>query len=169
MREGFRLSEDRDMAVLLSQIIFNAGLIKRFHIFAYQIMPDYIHMLVWENHVNNIGMASAGGDTRTRRRMLSPHQAQISVSALAFDTNQPTISDFIYTIKSFFIYQLRRKFGIEYPIWQRRFYVRIVNTDKYLHSVIQYIHYNPIKADLPLRFQHCPYQYICNHNSCNFF
>ncbi len=45
-------------------------------------------------------------------------------------------------------------------IWQKRFYTRIVNTDHYFGTVIEYIRHNPIKAELPKRYQRTPYQYV---------
>ena len=33
-------------------------------------------------------------------------------------------------------------------IWQDSFYDRVVDTDQYLHHLIHYIHYNPVRASL---------------------
>jgi REP element-mobilizing transposase RayT len=44
--------------------------------------------------------------------------------------------------------------------WQPRFYTRMITTEKYLNTVIDYIHQNPIKAELPIKFKHKPYQFI---------
>ncbi len=45
-------------------------------------------------------------------------------------------------------------------IWQRRFYVEIVDTDRYFRTVIEYIQHNPVEADLPPKYNKMPYQFI---------
>lgn len=158
-REGFALFESREYAELLSHIIFNAGRMKKFDIMAYQIMPDHVHLLVW--------MGSAGRDTRARRnRLMLPSPAQVSAPALGHRNQEKVIiiSDFMYTIKSFFIKEIRKQYGIKYSIWQKRFYTRIVDTDTYFNRVIAYIRHNPDKAGLPTRYRRGPYQYFQQEN-----
>jgi len=44
-------------------------------------------------------------------------------------------------------------------IWQKRFNTRLVNTDEYLATIIDYIKNNPTKENLPKKFRRMPYQY----------
>jgi len=164
-RENYPLFEDTKMTGLLANIIFNAGRLKRYDILAYQIMPDHVHLLVCQTE------ATAGGDTRVRRsggRRFRPHTSRVSVPAMGSKT-PPTISDLMYTIKSYFIKQIRTNHDISYSIWHTRFYTRIVSTRKYLRTVIEYIKYNPIKAGLPDKYCRPPYRYFTKLKTNNLF
>ena len=66
----------------------------------------------------------------------------------------------MYTVKSYFINELRNKHDIPYSTWQKRFYTKIVDTRNYLKTVIRYIQNNPAKAGLPAEYQKSPYQYF---------
>jgi len=159
-REGFLLFNNIRHVSLLSNIIFRAGAIKGFDILSYQIMPDHVHLLVWG--------VIAGRDTRDGREekdLSTP--TQISAPAVGSQTapavgshKQHNISQLMYTIKSYFVKELRDKYNILYPIWHKRFYARIVDTDKYLQYVVHYIKHNPIKAELPKKYRKFPYQYF---------
>ncbi len=70
------------------------------------------------------------------------------------------ISQFMYTLKTFFVKELREKYNISYPILQKRFYTRIVNRDKYFGVIVDYIKNNPIKEGLPRQYHKKPYQYF---------
>ncbi|MBU0598405.1 transposase, partial [Patescibacteria group bacterium] len=138
-QEGCPLFEETKHAKLLSKIIFRTGQMKRFGILSYQIMPDHVHILTM----------SAGRDTRARGGN-NPLPTRVSVPAVG--GNQNTISDFIYTLKSYFYNQIRSQYNVDFPFWQKRYYTRIVNTDKYLYTVIKYIKQNPIEAELPDKY-----------------
>jgi len=151
-REGLPLFDKTKYAVLLSDIMFNAGKLKQYDIVAYQIMLDHVHALVYQKNVDNI------------------HRAQASLPALlCLDDRAPTegcarrnvnISQLIHTIKSYFCDVIRDRCDINYPIFQKRFYARIVDTDKYLRTVIQYMINNPIKVELLEKYQKLPYQFV---------
>jgi REP element-mobilizing transposase RayT len=147
IKEGFPLFEEIKIADLLSKIIFNAGRLKQYDILAYQIMPDHVHVLV---AYNPRAQASLPALTLLNGRAPAEGCAR----------GKYNISQFMHTIKSYFCDQIRDQFGIDYPIFQKRFYTRIVTTQKYFNTVIQYILYNPIKAKLPNKFQKFPYQFI---------
>lgn len=66
----------------------------------------------------------------------------------------------MHTIKSYYCDQIRKLYGVDYPIFQKRFYTRIVHDRKYLETVIEYIKHNPIKAELPSKYHQHPYQYF---------
>jgi REP element-mobilizing transposase RayT len=148
------LFEETKYAKLLTDIIVNSGKLKLFDILAYQIMPDHIHLLV---------NSSAPTERRTRDENKNPlprvsAPAVFEVSAPAVES--PTISNLIYTIKSYFLNQLRKYHDIPYSIFQSRFYTRIVNNQRYLKTIILYIQNNPIKAELSDKYHQKPYQYF---------
>jgi REP element-mobilizing transposase RayT len=71
------------------------------------------------------------------------------------DNKNYNVSDLIQSVKGNFSYKLN--IG---NIWQRRFYTRIVDSNRYLGIVIDYIKHNPIKAELPKKYRKFPYQYF---------
>ncbi|MFA5051680.1 MAG: transposase [Patescibacteria group bacterium] len=157
-REGWPAFEDREMAGLMADIIFNAGRLKWFDVLAYQIMPDHVHVLVYRMDGN------AGGDTRVREvqnfHALPPQVSAPAVIIKSAPVKENNVSQLMYCIKSYFIKRIRVQYNIPYSIWHTRFYTRIVDTQQYLHTVIHYIQYNPVKAKLPEKYQKFPYQYF---------
>ncbi|MFA5106782.1 MAG: transposase [Patescibacteria group bacterium] len=138
--------EETKYAALLSNIIFQAGKLKGYDILSYQIMPDHVHLLVYKTSQAHLSVGarrgkhvSAGAETRAR----------------GFN-----ISQFMYSVKSYFIRQIRDEDGIMDSIWQKRFYTRIINTDEYFETVIHYIQNNTVKAALPDKYRRKPYQYV---------
>jgi REP element-mobilizing transposase RayT len=180
-REGYALFEDEKMTELLSEIMFKAGRLKRYDILAYQIMPDHIHLLV--NHFNTDADGTrnpiAGAETRDvgmYKRYPSSRRTRVSLPAVAstnshppamdnpnmpaMTRSSPTISDLMYTIKSYFIKQIRTDYDVPYSVWHTRFYARIANNRRYLRTIIEYIKHNPIKAELSEKYRKPPYQYF---------
>ncbi|MDD5566757.1 MAG: transposase [Patescibacteria group bacterium] len=181
--EGSTLFEETKYAILLSHIIFKAGRIKHYHIISYQIMPDHVHLLVY-----NKPQAQASVPARTSKtsaRTSNIHRATTDLPAVLWQAGSCTrgmvktngahlsagargrqyyrdynISQLLYTIKSHFINELRKKHDIPYTIWQRRFYTRIINNDEYFKAVLNYIKRNPIKGLLPRKYHKSPYQYF---------
>jgi len=66
----------------------------------------------------------------------------------------------MYTIKSYFIKEIRGNYNIQYSIWQPRFNTRIVDTEERLINTLEYIKNNPEKAGLPEKYQRFPYMYF---------
>jgi REP element-mobilizing transposase RayT len=75
------------------------------------------------------------------------------------DNVPKTMTNFMHSIKSFFVREMREVFDVEYKFFQSRFNYRIITNDDQLHSVIAYITHNPIKAELPEKWERYPYQY----------
>jgi REP element-mobilizing transposase RayT len=153
--ESQPLFEDEKMAEQLSEIILNAGRLKRYEILAYQIMPEHVHVLV-----NNISERTLE-NVRSVGDMKDLILTESTLSRVRIDKNRMrsvdsfNISDLLQSIKGNFSRKIH-----EGNIWQKRFYTKIVNTHKYLETVIQYIENNPIKAELPKKYQQKPYQYF---------
>jgi len=149
------LFEKTEYAKLLSEIIFNSGKLKRFDILAYQIMPGHIHLLVNAS-------APTGTTERTLKNVRSVlinknlHNPKSTLSMVRYEKNfKYTISDLSQSIKGNF----SRKIHMG-NLWQRRFYTKIINTHKYLETIIQYIQNNPIMAKLPDKYHKPPYQFF---------
>jgi len=146
-KEGSPIFEETKYAKLLSDIIINTGRLKRFDILVYQIMPEHVHLMVWRG-------AIAGAEAHDMPR------AQPSAVAIGNAAAGKTISDLMHGIKSFYCKTIRDKYRINHPIFQKRFYTRIINNQKYLETIIEYIKQNPIKAELPEKYRKLPYQYF---------
>lgn len=139
--------EKTEYAKLFSDIIFNAGWLKKYRIISYQIMPDHVHLLVYKN---------TPARTLESVRSVCLINNERALSRVRDDSKKEyTISDLIQSIKGNFSRSLPRG-----NIWQKRFYHRIVNTDEYFYTVISYIKRNPVKAGLSDKYQKMPYWYL---------
>ncbi|MBU0707932.1 transposase [Patescibacteria group bacterium] len=152
-KDGYPFFNDSKYTRLLSRIIFKTCEIKCYEVLSYQIMPDHVHLFV-----NSIKKASATAESCARGRIKND-PAQVSAPALG-DSEGYIISQLMYTIKSYFLCELRKECNIPYSIWQKRFHTRIVDADEYLESIVMYIKQNPIKADLQSKYHKMPYQYF---------
>jgi len=161
--------EDEKKAELLHQIILNAGDLKNHTVYQFAIMPDHVHVLCKTNEPDkqvpqNIAGTEACSVLGWGKYPKFTHRADLCVcdggkTCCGDCDGFKTISKFIHTIKSFFVTELRKTDGIEYKFFQTRFNFRIITDEDYLETVIHYISDNPIKADLPIKWQEYPYQY----------
>lgn len=159
-QDGFSLFEETKMARLLANEIFISAHIKRYDVLAFQIMPDHAHLLT---HIINPDRMLFELDRTlesVRSEMMNddiPSPTDRTFSKVRSDKlkNQFTISDLMQSIKGNF----SRKIHMG-NIWQKRFYARIVTTDEYLRTAVEYIINNPIKAALPRKYHDWPYQFI---------
>lgn len=141
--------EDGELAGLMCRVIFKTCDMKQFEVLAFQIMPDHIHLLLYN--------------------ILPPHPAVGAVrlkngsAGTAARARGYTISDVMHGIKSYYCDAIRDSYDMNYPVFQKRFYTRIVSNRKYLHTVIAYMGHNPGKAGLPARFRHHPYRRFNRH------
>ncbi|HCM67960.1 MAG: hypothetical protein A2898_05790 [Candidatus Kerfeldbacteria bacterium RIFCSPLOWO2_01_FULL_48_11] len=154
-RVDLKIFEDGEYAEMLSRIIFNAGRLKRFNILAYQIMPDHVHVLTCQQ----TPIIGAGDIHIPRARASASAIGKVyPIAPRDGCARGKNVSELIHGIKSYFATEIRQKFGINYSVLQPRFYSRTVNTDAYLYTVVEYIRFNPIKARLPKKYHHMPYQ-----------
>ena len=148
--KGESVFEEEKLAKALAQTMRNAARLKGWTILAYQIMPNHIHLLTSKRMLESMRsedetkMDIQKFPERTLSRVRDPKQ-----------NHTHSISDLMQSIKGNFSY--KHKLG---PIWQPRFYSRIVNTEKYLTTVVGYIQCNPVKDGLPPRYTKPPYQYF---------
>ena len=130
-------------------------------------MPEHVHLLVYINNtdrtlekVRSVGIKQSL--ITVPERTLSSVRSNSKNDVRSDKMKQYSISDLMQSIKGNF----SRKIHIG-NIWQKRFYTRIVNNRRYLHSVIEYIKHNPTKAELPLKYYRQPYRYF-NWTKINF-
>lgn len=156
-RADLWLFDDIEYAEILRKIMINAGRLKRFDILAYQIMPDHVHILVKQNTFASV----AASIHIPRTRASAPAIGGVGVSAPRDGCARgENVSQFMHCVKSYFAAEIRNRFGINYSVLQPRFYTRIVDTDAYLRTVIEYIRYNPVASELPAKYHAAPYQFV---------
>jgi len=144
--------EDEKKAELLHQIILSAGHLKNHTVYQFAIMPDHVHVLCKTEDADP--HHEDFSPRRLENLLCEKHNIPRNVG---FPTRGAGISDFIKSIKGTFAKQVNM--GI---VWQPRFHDEIIQTDEQLETVVDYIAYNPIKADLPEKWQKYPYQYKNN-------
>jgi len=149
-KEGYPLFEEVKYARLISRVILGTCKIKCYDVLSYQIMPDHVHILV-----NKINPQAQPAVAARPSKWHATAGTAARVRGECF-----TVSDLMHGIKSFYCDQIRDQYGINYPIFQPRFYTRIITTRKYLRTVVQYIKHNPIKAALTHKYHRPPYQYF---------
>lgn len=135
---------DKKQVELLRRIIQNACRIKHFDLLAFCILPDHIHLLVYNRNV------------QSQRGFRNPR----------CDTSSAfTLSNLMHSIK--------RNFARQQPVsgrlWQPRFNFRIIDNDKRLFNTIRYIKYNYQKIMLPKYFGRYPWVFINNKRIRNFY
>ncbi len=140
---------DEKYAQLLEGVVRKTCTLKGFSLLGYVIMPDHVHLLVYPSQ----GRAAAPARDSVA---LTPNQAPRTGRA----ARPGTVVSFMHGVKSFFVYQLRHTFAIENFAWQPGFHSRVVDTVEGLHTRVEYIKHNPVKAGLPSHFQQKPYLYI---------
>lgn len=146
-REGNPYFDELKYALLLRKIIFKTCQIKRFDLLSYQIMPDHMHLLVYNHQAQPAVVA------RSQKQALP-------IAATESRARGYNISQFMYTVKSYTVKHLRDECGLMDSIWQKRFNTRIINTHKYLETVIYYIQNNPEKTGLPIKYRKIPYRHF---------
>ena len=160
-KEGVWFFDETKCAKLLSDIILQACQLKKHILYAYCIMPDHLHVLVGEDvgsHFDNPTAPTERCAGVEFEDFPTPNPARVSVPAVG--DGQYNISQLMYAIKSYFINELRKRYNIDYSIWQKRFNTRIVDTEERLGNTIKYIKNNPQKAGLPKKYQLFPYMYF---------
>jgi len=144
---------DETKTKLLYEIILNAGDIKNHKIYQFCIMPNHVHLLCkTENPHPMRGLENPRcGDDGCTHVFRSEGFPTCDVK----NTYKYNISDFIKSIKGTFSRKIHTG-----NFWQERFHDKIIQTDKQLYAVIDYIAHKPIKAGLPEKWNDYPYQYI---------
>lgn len=150
IKNSLWLFDNDKYAGLLSQEIFKSGEIKGFDILCYQIMPDYLHMLVYGNRDHNIFFSDRTLESvRSGENMKSLFTKSERTFSKVRSHNNLTrsregdkynISDLMQSIKGNFSQKIHQG-----NIWQKRFYSRIISNEFYLENAIEYIKQNPIK------------------------
>lgn len=128
----------------LAEIIIRACTLHRFALLAYVIMPDHLHLIIY------------------------PNQAQASVPAQVVQMNRAGrdararggVDKLMHSIKSYFAHQVFELQPGTVFAWQPRFNSRVLNTSERLHTAVEYLRANAVRAGLEVRYTKDPYVYI---------
>ncbi|MFZ6035880.1 MAG: transposase [Patescibacteria group bacterium] len=161
-REGFRVFEERARAALLVRIMRQTCRMKGYNLLGWQIMLDHVHILI--HQLGTAPTAGCGGRNDNIPRAHPAVGARLHhakrCAGTAARARRFSISDLLHGIKSYYCKELRTHHNITFPFFQLRFYTRIVTTDEYFRTIIRYLIFNPIKAELPKSYRRIPYQYV---------
>ena len=100
------------------------------------IMPNHIHGILILNIVVGAGLALPNSLPGTQHKQTGAA------------SGAPTLGAIMRTFKSISAVTVNRRFdrpGV--PVWQRNYYEHIIRDEKELHSIREYIRYNPLKWD----------------------
>jgi REP element-mobilizing transposase RayT len=137
--------EEEKYAILLAGIIEKTCRLKAFILLGYVIMPDHVHILVYPSQA---------------RAAVPARQETVLQRAGRAARPRFSVGDLMHGIKSYFVHQVLESEDEAQFHWQPGYNSRVMNSTARLHTVIEYIQYNPIKAGLDQRFQKAPYLYI---------
>lgn len=126
-REKFFVTKKQ--AELLGRIIQNACRLKHFDLLAYCILPDHIHLLVYNCNA------------QSQRGFRNPR------------CNGHTLSNLMHSIKR----NYARQQPTSGRLWQPRYNFRIIDNEQRLYNTLQYITYNYRKMGLPETFGNTPW------------
>lgn len=168
--------EDEKKAELLHEIILNAGILKQHSVYQFCVMPNHVHILCKtvpyrglenprfgekENHSNpRLDFVEWTFQSAKQSQTAKQSYNGIKTHKIICDCghiHEYDISDFIKSIRGTFSRNMHQG-----QIWHPRFYDQIIESDKRLKNETNYIINNPIKWDLPVRYQKYPYQFIDN-------
>jgi hypothetical protein len=152
-RQWFFVTKER--AATLGQAIETCCRMKMFELLAYCILPNHIHLLVRKM------------PQRTLERVRCEIRDQIGSDAYLFPHRRlssrrsvniifrPTLSDLMKSIKGTFSRTLPKG-----TFWQHRSNFRIIETERYLSNVVDYVRWNYQKMNLPESYGQHPYVFI---------
>ncbi|MFA5070720.1 MAG: transposase [Patescibacteria group bacterium] len=171
IEERFWFFDNEKYAQLLYQIIIEAGRIKGFNLYAFCILPDHLHLLV-KNGGRALEKARCGTEGETffcfashgfypyiRRESSSlPQRGLFPEKQRGLSSPRGyTISDLMQSIKGNFSRQIHVA-----ELWQSRYNFRIIDNEKRLYNILQYIKYNYEKHGLPGKYSRYPHLYLNN-------
>ncbi|MFA6587460.1 MAG: transposase [Patescibacteria group bacterium] len=175
---------------LLNDVIINTCKLKGYLLVSFCIMPDHLHLIVWQDpellitnparaalpasgHGKSISTVATGGCAgvgEAAESAVNTRAGLISIKDTLPNSKTPaqaalpgrvqTISDLMHGIKSYFIERLRVLYQINDFSWQPSFHFRILSSDEAAKTAIKYIQTNPIKTKLTEKFTQKPYQYL---------
>lgn len=139
--------DDVYRAERLNRTVKDACLLKHFTLYAFCILPDHVHMLAKKDSLRAQLSISRGLENPRSKTDNSEHftKAESRLSSLRTLKKEHTLSDLMQSIKGNFSYTLPG-YG---RFWQPRSYCRVVTSERYLRSVLDYIQNNHQKHDLP--------------------
>lgn len=131
--------EETKYAELLRKEILTSAHLKRFDVLAFQIMPNHVHVLVIKRTLESVRLGI---------------NKKISTERTFSKVREYNISHLMQSIRGNFSRKVDRG-----NLWQRRFYTKIIDTPRYLETIIEYMHCNPVKENLLAKYERAPYRY----------
>jgi len=166
VRGGELFFKDAGHAKALAKVIRTTCELKHFALLAYCIVPEHVHIIVAP--LNNIEV-TAGRAARARGAGKISTRPERPAVAAGIINIKFTVSDLMHGIKSYFIHALRTgRTNIAFA-WQPRFNSRVLNSEDYLRTAIEYVLYNPKKVGLPVRYCKQPYMFVDNEQVNSLF
>lgn len=131
----------------------------RFRLYAYVVMPDYVHLLILPRGKYNISeiMHRIKGNFAQQYTKRN-HKGSVAGWGMwkGISVGEPLW---------FALNQNRRRIRMN-PVWQKSFHDRIIRSDEEMFNTIQYINNNAVKhhlVDDPLKWQYSSYHNYCEN------
>lgn len=112
------------------------------------IMPNHLHGIITITNVGAQFIAPSYVDCHTSRHSAINQNNQKNVINQGVINHAPTIGGIVRSFKArctYMINQIRNTPGT--PVWQRNYYEHIIQDDRELQAIREYIRYNPLKWD----------------------
>jgi len=110
----------------------------KFKIYAYVIMPDHVHMLIYPNYTPlRVSPNSFGAELREK----TPNEFGVT-------PKESNISYILKNIKGCSAREINKYLNGEGSIWLKGFYDFNIFSDQKFEEKLSYIHQNPLKAGL---------------------
>ena len=113
-----------------------------YHLHAWVVMPNHVHVLVEPLAGKNIGEIIAAWKSVSTRRMLATGSKPGSATVLG--RNPPARRPSI-------------RAAVKRHIWQPDYWDRYIRNERHYRAVIEYIHQNPVKAGLVANTEDWPW------------
>jgi putative transposase len=120
-------SRDKYADILVDAIKYNQEN-KNLKIFAYVIMKDHFHLICQSNKMSNV-MSS-----------IKSYSAKLIIKQLQKDNEYRILKAFKENKQIF-------KSDRKYQVWQEGYHPQEVSNQKMFDQIVDYIHYNPVKAN----------------------
>lgn len=151
----------------LGQAMQTCCQMKHFHLLAYCILPNHVHLLVKKGGAIkpdrtlervrsasvNLDLLETGLSNQAKNFLFAHRRLSSRRSFQAVDNF--TLSDLMKSIKGTFSRTLPKG-----KFWHRRSFVRIVDNQEYFNNLINYIQYNYRKMNLDEEYGQPPFLYI---------
>ncbi len=102
--------------------------------------------------LDNLAFYRARGDLWLHAFVIMPDHLHLLLTPITRD-----LSDVMRNLKSYIARQLIDDFNEPSPVWQTRFHDQVIRSERHFISAVEYIHGNPVKAELCSVAEDFPY------------